>query len=131
MSDDLLPEQISEGDCYQIRADNGVRVYAKVHEITESGLEIPIARIRALNVRFYWRRADGKWSDNLVSLSLEALLGRRKKSPASRLYKQRAPSASGQGAWGSMRRNKFYRRNRPAPPEDEHATASHSTAEQD
>jgi hypothetical protein len=35
MSDNLLPEQISEGHCYQLRADNGVRVSAKVHEITE------------------------------------------------------------------------------------------------
>jgi hypothetical protein len=79
MSDNLLPEQISEGHCYQLRADNGVRVNAKVHEITESGLEIPLARIRALNVRFYWRRGDGKWSDSLVSLSLEAFFIRAEK----------------------------------------------------
>jgi hypothetical protein len=78
MSDNLLPEQISEGHCYQLRADNGVRVSAKVHEITR-GLEIPIARIRALNVRFYWRRGDGKWSDSLVSLSLEAFFIRAEK----------------------------------------------------
>jgi hypothetical protein len=53
MTDDLLPEQILEGHCYQLRADNGVRISARVDEITESGLEIPLARIRALNVRFY------------------------------------------------------------------------------
>jgi|HubBroStandDraft_5_1064220.scaffolds.fasta_scaffold215366_1 hypothetical protein len=79
MSDNLLPEQISEGHCYQLRADNGVRVNAKVHEISESGLEIPLARIRALNVSFYWRRGDGKWSDSLVSLSLEAFFIRAEK----------------------------------------------------
>jgi hypothetical protein len=79
MSDNLLPEQISEGHCYQLRADNRVRVNAKGHEITESGLEIPIACIRALNVRFYWRRADGKWSDSWVSLSREAFFIRAEK----------------------------------------------------
>jgi hypothetical protein len=77
--DNLGPEQILEGHCYQLRADNGVRIHAKVHEITESGLEIPLARIRALNVRFYWRRGPGKWSDNWVSLSLEAFFIRAEK----------------------------------------------------
>ena len=60
-------------------ASYGVRVNAKVHEITEGGLEIPLARIRALNVRFYWRRGDGKWSDSWVSLSLEAFFIRAEK----------------------------------------------------
>ena len=79
MPDNLLPEQILEGHCYQLRADNGVRVNAKVHEISESVLEIPLARVRALDVRFYWRRADGKWSDSWVSLSLEAFFIRAEK----------------------------------------------------
>jgi hypothetical protein len=79
MSDNLLPEQILEGHCYQLRADNGVRVRAKFDEITESGLEIPLARIRTVNVSFYWRRGDGKWSDNCVSLSLEAFFIRAEK----------------------------------------------------
>ena len=79
MPDNLLPEQILEGHCYQLRADNGVRVNAKVDEISESVLEIPLARIRALDVRFYWRRADGKWSDSWVSLSLEAFFIRAEK----------------------------------------------------
>jgi hypothetical protein len=79
MADDLLPEQILEGHCYQLRADNGVRVHAKVDEITESGIEIPLARIRALNVTFHWRRGDGKWSDSCESLSLEAFFIRAEK----------------------------------------------------
>ena len=79
MSDDLLPEQILERHCYQLRADNGVRVNAKVHEIIESGPEIPLVRIRAFNVRFYWRRGDGKWSDSCVNLSLEAFFIRAEK----------------------------------------------------
>jgi hypothetical protein len=79
MTDNLLPEQILEGHCYLLRADNGVRVHARVDEITESALEIPLARIRALDVRFYWRRGEGKWSDSCVSLSLEAFFVRAEK----------------------------------------------------
>jgi hypothetical protein len=57
------PDQISQGHCYQLRADNGVRIVAKVHEITDDGIKIreypsdaPVATIATRWVRFYWRK---------------------------------------------------------------------------
>ncbi len=82
----LAPDQILEGRCYQLRADNGVHIIVRVHEITDTGIEIkehpshaPVARIRTPHVRFYWRNAERKWSNSWVAISLETFATRAEK----------------------------------------------------
>jgi hypothetical protein len=83
----LAPDQILEGRCYQLRADNGAHIIARVHEIREGGgvemrehpSEAPVARILIRSVRFYWRKAGGEWSSSLAEISLEAFASRAEK----------------------------------------------------